>query len=119
MYRGLGDLALPEEFLKADRFGVRGGVEFGLMSTTEDLRVAVQYAGDKMPTVFKISVGGVDRGASLERLTQYRGEKEILYPPMSYLEVTGETRMVAGPNGKVKESSLLTTYWSESTSPSG
>ena len=30
--------------------------------------------------------GAVDRGASLERLSQYRGEKEILYPPMSYLE---------------------------------
>ncbi|KAJ1492128.1 ankyrin repeat-containing domain protein [Baffinella frigidus] len=101
VYRGLGDLELPEEFLKEDRFGVRGGVEFGLMSTTEDLRVAVQYAGTKMPTVFRISVGAVDRGASLERLSQYRGEKEILYPPMSYLEVTGETRMEAGPGGKV------------------
>ncbi|KAJ1477514.1 ankyrin repeat-containing domain protein [Baffinella frigidus] len=101
VYRGLGDLELPEEFLKSDRFGVRGGVEFGLMSTTEDLRVAVQYAGTKMPTVFKITVGAVDRGASLERLSQYRGEKEILYPPMSYLEVTGETRMEAGPGGKV------------------
>jgi hypothetical protein len=54
-----------------------------------------------MPTVFKISVGAVDRGASLERLSQYPGEQEILYPPMSYLEVTGETRMVAGPCGKV------------------
>ena len=101
VYRGLGDLELPEEFLKTDRFGARGGVEFGLMSTTEDLSVAVQYAGTKMPTVFKISVGAVDRGASLERLSQYRGEKEVLYPPMSYLEVTGETRMVAGPGGKV------------------
>ena len=36
MYRGLGDLELPEEFLKADRFGVRGGVEFGLMSTVSN-----------------------------------------------------------------------------------
>ena len=101
VYRGLGDLELPEEFLKTDRFGARGGVEFGLMSTTEDLSVAVQYAGTKMPTVFKISVGGVDRGASLERLSQYRGEKEILYPPMSYLEVAGETRMALVPGGRV------------------
>ena len=63
-------------------------------------------------------MGAVDRGASLEWLSQYRGEKEILYPPMSYLEVTGETRMVAGPSGKVKETSFVTTYWSESTSSS-
>ena len=27
--------------------------------------------------------------------------QEILFPPMSYLEVTGETRMEAGPNGKL------------------
>ena len=95
-------MELPDEFLKEDRFGVRGGVEFGLMSTTEDLRVAIQYAGTgKMPTLFKISVGAVDRGASLERLSQYRGEREILYPPMSSREVTGETRMVSGPGGKV------------------
>jgi len=33
VYRGLGGLELPEEFLNKDRFGVRGGVEFGLMST--------------------------------------------------------------------------------------
>ena len=26
VYRGLGDLGLPEEFLNEDRFGVRGGV---------------------------------------------------------------------------------------------
>ena len=33
VYRGLGGLDLPEEFITQDRFGVRGGVEFGLMST--------------------------------------------------------------------------------------
>jgi hypothetical protein len=100
VYRGLEDLGLPEEFLKEDRFGVRGGVEFGLMSTSEDRRVAIQYAGTRMPTVFEIRVGAVDRGASLKFLSQYPGEDEILFPPMSYLEVTGETRMEAGPGGK-------------------
>ncbi|KAJ1481748.1 ankyrin repeat-containing domain protein, partial [Baffinella frigidus] len=71
------------------------------MSTTQDQRVATQYAGTKMPTVFKIGVGAVDRGAPIKFLSQYPGEEEILYPPMSYLEVTGETRMVAGPSGGV------------------
>ena len=101
VYRGLGDLGLPKEFLEQDRFGVRGGVELGLMSTTQDQRVATQYAGTKMPTVFKIGVGAVDRGAPIKFLSQYPLEEEILYPPMSYLEVTGETRMEAGPNGQL------------------
>ena len=100
VYRGMGDWGLPEAFRKEDRFGVRGGVEFGLMSTTEDLSVATQYAGTKA-TVYKIGVGAVDRGASLQFLSQYPKEKEILFPPLSYLEVTGETRMEVGPGGKV------------------
>ncbi|KAJ1474028.1 hypothetical protein T484DRAFT_3292848, partial [Baffinella frigidus] len=107
VYRGLGDLGLPKEFLEQDRFGVRGGVELGLMSTTQDQRVATQYAGTKMPTVFKIGVGAVDRGAPIKFLSQYPGEEEILFPPMSYLEVTGETRMEAGPGGKTTRVVLL------------
>ena len=51
--------------------------------------VAVQYAarGASVPTVFEISVGAIDRGASLSFLSQYPGEEEILLPPRSYLEV--------------------------------
>ena len=30
VYRGLGDLQLPEEFLNEDSYGVRGGVEHAL-----------------------------------------------------------------------------------------
>ena len=40
--------------------------------------VAVQYAarGTSVPTVFEISVGAIDRGASLAFLSQYPGEEE-------------------------------------------
>ena len=99
VYRGLGDMELPEEFLAEDKFGVRGGVEFALMSTTLKRSVAVQYAGSRMPTVFEIDIGAVDRGASLSFLSQYPGEEEILFPPMSYLEVTGATRLETEPSG--------------------
>jgi len=40
VYRGLHGLALPESFVKADKYGVRGGVEFAMMSTTLDRRWA-------------------------------------------------------------------------------
>jgi hypothetical protein len=36
VYRGLGGLDLPEAFKKPDECGIRGGVEYGMMSTTLD-----------------------------------------------------------------------------------
>ena len=42
-YRGLGGLDLPEAFLKMDEHGVRGGVEFGMLSTTLDRFVAIEH----------------------------------------------------------------------------
>ena len=38
VYRGLNGLELPEAFVQADEYGVRGGVEFAMMSTTLDRR---------------------------------------------------------------------------------
>ena len=34
VYRGLGGMNLPDEFFRPDEYGVRGGTEFGMMSTT-------------------------------------------------------------------------------------
>jgi hypothetical protein len=34
VYRGLSGMNLPDEFFKQDEYGVRGGTEFGMMSTT-------------------------------------------------------------------------------------
>jgi hypothetical protein len=70
------------------------------MSTTLNRGVAVQYAGKVTPTLFTIDIGAVDRGASLRILSQYPAENEILFPPLSFLEVTGGTRMEVGPGGK-------------------
>ena len=100
VYRGLKDIRLPDEFLKEDAFGVCGGLELGLMSTTVNQELAIQYAGNNVPTVFEIRVGAVDRGAPLQWVSQYRGEEEILFPPRSFLEVTGETRMQTWPSGR-------------------
>uniref|UniRef100_A0A7S0W5B3 NAD(P)(+)--arginine ADP-ribosyltransferase n=1 Tax=Hemiselmis tepida TaxID=464990 RepID=A0A7S0W5B3_9CRYP len=102
VYRGLGGLELPEAFTKPDAFGVRGGCEFAMMSTTVDRQVALQYAGQNVPTIFEIEVGGIDRGASVKFVSQYPGEEEILLPPRSYLEVVdGVPRVEAGPDGRM------------------
>lgn len=40
VYRGLSGMNLPEKFFKQDECGVRGGTEFGMMSTTVRLHCA-------------------------------------------------------------------------------
>ena len=102
VYRGLGGLELPEAFTTPDECGIRGGVEFAMMSTTLDRRVALQYAGQETPTIFEINLGAIDRGASLTFLSQYPAEEEILLPPRSYLEVVGGmSRREAGEDGRM------------------
>lgn len=105
VYRGLaGDKDLPRKFKTADDHGVRGGVEYGLMSTTLDKKVALQYAGSgsdgNLPTIFEIGLSAVSRGASLGFLSQFEREAEILLPPLSFLEVVGDTRIEVGEDGK-------------------
>ena len=95
VFRGLGGMLVPDEFWSEQEGGFRGGVEWGLMSTTTNRSVAMQYSGadKKRGTVFEILVGRVDLGADLSELSQYPGEKEMLFPPLTFLEVVGEPRV--------------------------
>ena len=56
--------------------------ESGSVSQT-DINVAIHYSGGdhgkQMPTVFKIGVGAINRGASLTFCSQYAGEVRRLY----------------------------------------
>jgi len=66
VYRGLSGFELPEEFWNEDEYGAKGGVEFGIMSTTTNKKIAVQYSSHgRTPTIFEIEIGQVDRGAEL------------------------------------------------------
>ena len=70
--------------------GVRGGVEFGFMSTTPRQGIAEEYAamgaaGHKL--VFEVQMGMVDRGAELDWLSQYPAEKEICFAPLTGIDV--------------------------------
>jgi Ran GTPase-activating protein (RanGAP) involved in mRNA processing and transport len=91
VYRGLSGVELPEEFWHADKYGAKGGVEMGIMSTTRSMGVAVQYSSyGQVPTVFEIEIGQVDRGAELRWISQFPGEDEVVMPPLSNLEVVGD-----------------------------
>ena len=79
VYRGISGMALPEEFWKANDFGVKGGVENAFMSTTLERDVAMGYAaGDASRTgiVIEAQQGMVNRGADLAWVSQYPLEEE-------------------------------------------
>ena len=82
VYRGIGGKALPTEFWKPNRFGVRGGVEPAFMSTTLDREVAMTYAsGSGVGIVLAIRQGMVNRGADISWLSQYPHEAECVAAP--------------------------------------
>ena len=45
------------------------------------------------PIVFEITLGQVDKGGDISDMSQYPGEAEVLFPPMTNLEVQGLPRL--------------------------
>ena len=83
-------MALPEQFWVPNEFGVRGGVEPAFMSTTLDQAVAMGYAsgdGSRAGIVIEVQQGMVNRGADISWLSQYPHEREILFGPLTGIEV--------------------------------
>jgi len=98
----MSGVKLPGCFKKCAEGGGRSGVDFGFLSTTTNELVAVSHLGGKeMPVLFQFDVGDIDRGASLSFLSQYPNEDEVLIPPLSYLEVTGELFFMNTDKGEV------------------
>ena len=90
VYRGVSGMKLPDAFWTANAFGVKGGVENGFMSTTLDRGVAMGYAkgdGSRPGIVIEAKQGMVNRGADVSWLSQYPHEEEILFGPLTGLEV--------------------------------
>jgi len=94
LFRGFGNMALPEQFFDADTQGCRGGVECGLMSTSPDREVAIGYSGVEtgkvLPTLLEIKVGKTSVAANISWLSQFEGEKEYLFGPLTHLQVVGQ-----------------------------
>ena len=97
VYRGVSGGVLPDECRKPNSYGVRGGIEGGFMSTTSEKKIAVFYAkggADKSKEgssaiLFEARMGMVDRGADVGWLSQFPQEDEILFAPLTGMEVRG------------------------------
>ena len=96
VYRGIdGNMDLPEFFYKPDSHGRFGMTDPGFVSTTSELAVAISYTGiarggKAHPTVFKVVMDSVDRGADISEFSQYPGEQEYLWVPGAFMQPTGE-----------------------------
>lgn len=87
VYRAPGG-ALPTQFWQPDELGALGGIELGCLSTTVKKEIAHEYAcRSKAFVIFEIKQDLVDRGADLSWLSQYPGEGEITFPPLTSLSV--------------------------------
>lgn len=79
LYRGVRDRKLAENF--------SGGGELAPMSTTTNFSVALQYSASKQCVLFRIHTNSaLERGADLSFLSAFPGEREYLYPPLTYLQ---------------------------------
>jgi len=89
VYRAPGG-ALPNSFWHKQPEGMQGGLELAFMSTTTAKKEAMAYARRAPGMIlFEIQQGFVARGASISWLSQYPDEEEILFPPLTSLEVCG------------------------------
>jgi hypothetical protein len=85
LWRGMRNTTVTADFMK------HGGTELAFMSTTSDLSVAVRYALSPHSLLFKIVVPNfMSCGAELHWLSAFSNEKEVLFPPLTYLQPTGQ-----------------------------
>jgi hypothetical protein len=91
-YRGVRG-ELPEAFWLRDAFGMVTATDFGFMSTSLDRVVSEGFLGSGgVCVLWEIECGaetddGFHSAADVSLLSQYPGEKEMLFPPLTMLQV--------------------------------
>ena len=94
LWRGMSNVRMPDQF-----YAEGGGAERAPMSTTSDLKVAIQYSSWELgaaPIVFRLVTSNfTKRGADLSWLSAFPSEKEVLFPPLTRLIPVGGQRSKA------------------------
>ena len=84
------DVKAPADFM------TQGGTELAPMSTTSDLSVAMKYSASGKAVLLRlITESFYERGPDISFLSAFPGETEFLFPPLTYLQPTGDVEMVA------------------------
>ena len=80
-------MRVQPEFLR------EGGTELAPMSTTSSLRTAMQYSASERALLLRIKTRNfVVRGPLISFLSAFPDEEEFLFPPLTYLQPTGEVQ---------------------------
>ena len=95
VYRGLNGVTLPDSMRVPNEHGVTGGINPACMSATLSKKQALFYAKGgadkskhgKPKILLEIDMGMIDRGADLDWLSMFKGEKEILFGPLTGIEL--------------------------------
>jgi hypothetical protein len=86
LYRGMKNVSMPDEFLTG------GGTELAPMSTTSDLRIAMEYSASPRAVLLRLHTEDfMTRGPDISFLSAFPEENEYLFPPLTYLSPTGTT----------------------------
>ena len=63
------------------------------MSTTTNLKVALEYASSASSLVLKVNTSNfMNRGVDISWCSAFPGEEEYLYPPLTFLQPTGNLK---------------------------
>lgn len=80
LWRGVSDVGIADDF--------KSGTEMACMSTTADAKVAaLEFANDQGFVFHIICNDYISRGQDISFLSVYPREKEVLYPPLTYMNV--------------------------------
>ena len=89
LWRGLKNMQVSNDLLLA------GGVEMAPMSASHSLETALRYSHSPHSIIIKfVTRSFMERGADLEWISVFPGEKECLFPPLTFLSPTGRTQKV-------------------------
>ena len=75
-----------------------GGTERAMLSCTPDLPTAARFAAGREAMLFLVTAKSfMQRGAALDFLSCLPHEREVCFPPCTYLKPTGRTQRVELP----------------------
>ena len=99
VYRGTRGREMPMQLEVADKFASRVGIQLGFMSTTTDMAVAKKYGKDRqkernLSFVSELEMDSLNRGALIQWLSQYPGEREVLFGPLTGMEHVRESAIL-------------------------
>ena len=94
LWRGMRSLRVTDAFMRR----CAGGTELAPMSTTEELQVAATFSASAASLLFRFKVDSfMQCGADLQWLSAFPKEREVLFPPLTYLRPTGRVQLVEIP----------------------